>query len=135
MFPLPSPCEIQQSHGHRVCQSSALLQKKTTLKKQQTKKDMSILLNQCPSQIQTITSNRRIVRYNTWGGATGGKGMENGSMIISSADSPWSALLKCSIKTALEVQQKRFQSTTSYPGMLNDEKVLKNVIDHGMLSS
>lgn len=52
----------------------------------------------------------------------GWKGKRKWGMTISSAGSSQLALLKCSIKTALEVQWKRYQSTTSYPAHWTMEK-------------
>lgn len=103
-----SLCYSRVSHRNHVATECAravycFRKKHNTQKAITPKQEMSFLLNQCPTQIQTMTCNCRTARYNTWGERGKGKWR----MTISSAGSSQLALLKCSIKTALEVQWKR----------------------------
>lgn len=65
--------------------------KKTTTPKQ----EMSFLLNQCPTQIQTITCNCRTVTYNTWGERGKGNGRGASQQLVIQHTELWKSAKKC----------------------------------------
>lgn len=74
IVPLLKICSLCYSHVRHInhvatecARTVYCFRKKTnTQKAKNPKQEMSILLNKCPTQIQTITCNCRTARYNTW---------------------------------------------------------------------